>query len=116
MEITALLNKIKENQQDATFDEVIACVDAYYTFTPTKFTNGQLLNEAGQNSGSCKVFAFGKLHGLSKEQTLHCFGDYYRKDVLNDPEGDGHQNIRNFIKTGWEGINFEGDPLTEIES
>ncbi|MFK7815738.1 MAG: HopJ type III effector protein, partial [Gammaproteobacteria bacterium] len=36
---------------------------------------------------------------------------YYRDDVLQNPEGDNHQNIRNFMKTGWGGITFENDVL-----
>ncbi|GAK84871.1 type III effector HopPmaJ [Vibrio ponticus] len=39
------------------------------------------------------------------------FGDFYRKDVLGNPDGDDHQNIRNFIAHGWNGIKFEGQAL-----
>ena len=35
------------------------------------------------------------------------------EDVLNNPSGDGHQNIRNFINTGFEGLLFDGEPLTK---
>jgi len=41
------------------------------------------------------------------------FGDFYRKDVLGDLQGTNHQNIRNFMKTGWEGINFHRESLIE---
>ena len=34
------------------------------------------------------------------------WGQYYR-DVLKNPDGDDHQNIRNFMKYGWEGVPFE---------
>lgn len=94
------------NGNAVDFADVMAVVDAHYDFSPTAFTNGELSNAAGENNGSCKVFAFGLLHGLSQEQTLACFGDYYRKDVLQNPEGDDHQNIRNFMVTGWGGITF----------
>ncbi|MCB0450192.1 MAG: HopJ type III effector protein, partial [Confluentibacter sp.] len=40
-----------------------------------------------------------------------CFGKFYFEEVLNDPNGTGHQNIRNFIKTGFEGLRFDGQPL-----
>jgi hypothetical protein len=106
-----LINKIKNKSETVTFNEVIECVEANYNFTPTKFTNGDLTNDAGQNSGSCKLFAFAKQHKLNQQQTLHCFGDYYRKDVLADPNGDGHQNIRNFMKTSWDGIKFNNEAL-----
>jgi hypothetical protein len=34
------------------------------------------------------------------------WGQFYR-EVKADPKGDSHQNIRNFMKTGWEGVPFE---------
>jgi hypothetical protein len=51
------------------------------------------------------------LQNLSQAETLACFGAYYFEDVLGDPEGTNHQNIRNFIKSGWDGIKFEGEAL-----
>lgn len=95
-----------------SFDDTIAVIDAHYDFTPTAFRNGGFENVAGQNNGSCKVFSFARLLRLTPQQTLHCFGSYYRNDVLNHPAGSDHQNIRNFIRTGWEGIVFQGDALT----
>jgi hypothetical protein len=50
---------------------------------------------------------------LTKEQTLPLFGEFYRDDVLKKPHGTDHQNIRNFMKFGWEGITFDGDALRE---
>jgi len=49
---------------------------------------------------------------LSQAETLACFGGYYFEEVVGNPEGTNHQNIRNFIKTGWNGIQFEGEALT----
>lgn len=106
-----LLDKIKNTPEEVSFQEVIAYIDENYTFTPAKFTNGEVVNEENQNNGSCKIFSFAKKQGLSVEQTLHLFGDYYRVDVLQHPENEDHQNIRNFIKFGWEGISFEGEAL-----
>lgn len=97
--------------QNIQFTEVIALIEKLYVFTPTAFTNGELVNEEGQNSGSCKIFGFAREHNLSKEETLQCFGDFYRKDVLEHPEGVDHQNIRNFITYGWEKITFSSQPL-----
>jgi hypothetical protein len=51
------------------------------------------------------------LNNLNQEQTLACFGDYYREDVLKNPEGNDHGNIRNFMNTGWNGIKFEDQAL-----
>ena len=31
--------------------------------------------------------------------------------IVKNPDGTNHQNIRNFMKTGWEGIAFYGSPL-----
>lgn len=108
-----ILEQLEKNPEAIVFQEVIAYIDANYDFTPTAFTNGETTNEAGQNNGSCKVFSFAKKHNLSIEKTLALFGDFYRKDVLENPNGTDHQNIRNFMKTGWEGISFEGEALTE---
>ncbi len=112
MELNKLLQRLSESPDTVTFNDTLAVIDALYDFTPTQFQNGALLNEAGKNNGSCKLFSFARIHGLSQQQTLHCFGTYYRNDVLEHPEGSDHQNIRNFIKTGWEGIEFSGDALT----
>lgn len=93
-----------------SFPETIAYIDENYIFTPTTFKNGNQINNAGENNGSCKIFAFAKLNQLSKEETLSLFGDFYQ-DVLNTPEATDHQNIRNFMTFGWDGIQFEGEAL-----
>jgi hypothetical protein len=111
MELDTFLKRLKETPGSIAFNDTIALIDAMYEFTPTAFTNGALHSEAGQNNGSCKIFSFARLQRLTPQQTLHCFGDYYRKDVLGNPEGSDHQNIRNFMKSGWEGISFEGEAL-----
>ncbi len=113
MELNTFLQRLNNAPESITFNDAIAVIDALYDFTPTAFINGALRSEAGQNNGSCKIFSFARLQKLSPQQTLHCFGDYYRKDVLGNPEGADHQNIRNFMKSGWEGIKFEGDALAE---
>ena len=106
------LQTLETAPDNITFNDTMSVIDANYDFTPIVFRNGKLQNEAGQNSGSCKVFSFAKLHQLTPQQTLHCFGSYYCDDVLRHPQGSDHQNIRNFIKTGWDGIVFAGNALT----
>ena len=106
-----LLEQLEQAPETINFKEVIAYIDENYDFTPTKFTNGNTINEANQNNGSCKVFSFAQLKNLSKEQTLSLFGEFYREDVLKNPDGTDHQNIRNFMKFGWEGISFDGEAL-----
>ena len=106
-----LLEQLEKAPETINFKEVIAYIDENYDFTPTKFTNGNTINEANQNNGSCKVFSFAQLKNLSKEQTLWLFGEFYREDVLKNPDGTDHQNIRNFIEFGWDGISFDGEAL-----
>jgi len=55
--------------------------------------------------------AFASLNNLDKEQTLALFAEHYEA-VLNDPEGDNHQNIRQFMLNGWDGVSFSGVALT----
>ena len=111
MTIKEFLEKLNTSADTIDFADTIDVVESNYMFVETAFENGTLKNNAGENSGSCKLFAFAKIQNLSKDQTLQCFGNYYRNDVLNDPTGSGHQNIRNFMKTAWEGVIFEGEAL-----
>lgn len=111
MELSALLTQLTEQPENVVFAEVIATIDAHYDFTPTAFDNGETRNEANQNNGSCKIFAFAALHQLSVESTLACFGEFYRHDVLEFPNNTDHQNIRNFMRYGWQGIQFSDQAL-----
>lgn len=111
MDITAFLEQLRENPKSITFQDTIQVIEENYDFSPTAFKNGNQNNSIGENNGSCKIVAFAKLNNLSEEDTLACFGAYYFEDVLQNPEGNDHQNIRNFIKNGWEGIQFEGEAL-----
>ena len=51
------------------------------------------------------------INNLSVENTLACFGAYYRDEVLKQPDADNHGNIRSFMRTGWDGISFVKMPL-----
>ena len=106
------LKVLETSPESVSFNDTIAVIDANYDFIPGAFLNGDLQNEAGQNNGSCKIFSFAKLQGLTPEQTLNCFGIYYREDVLGSPGGVDHQNIRNFMVSGWSGLAFEATTLT----
>lgn len=113
MKLTDFLQRVKYGQV-VDFQETMSIIAGHYGYQPTEFSNGlvePLINEAGRNEGSCKIFAFAKLHQLTQEQTLSLFGDYYRKDVLGNPDGSDHQNIRHFMRDGWEGIVFAGEAL-----
>ena len=117
MSLASFLEKI-HNNIPVSFDETIAVITKNYHYQATEFSNGlnedTLINKAGTNEGSCKIFSFAKIHQLDQQQTLNLFGDYYRLDVLKDPQGAGHQNIRNFMKYGWAGICFKGEALTAL--
>ncbi len=112
MTIQAFIEKLKQTPEAITFAETITTVESNYEFTPTAFQNGNQHNGAGENSGSCKVFAFAKIQQLTQAETLACFGAYYFEEVLGDLEGTNHQNIRNFMQSDWNGIQFEGDALS----
>lgn len=97
---------VEMNADTLTFEEVMEMIDTFYESQILEFKNGDMLNKAGENEGSAKVLSYAALSGLDKETTLKLWGQYYR-EVLADPKGDSHQNIRNFMKYGWEGVPFE---------
>ncbi|MCA2017260.1 HopJ type III effector protein [Vibrio tritonius] len=111
MELDTLIQQLAMKPEQTDFQTVIATIDDNYVFTPTGFSNGEQVNAADQNNGSCKIFSFAALQKLSVEATLACFGSFYRDDVLGDPKGDSHQNIRQFMIHGWDGIRFDGQAL-----
>lgn len=116
MSLSEFLQKV-HTHAPVSFQDTIAIITEHYDYHPAEFRNGLeddcLINQAGVNEGSCKIFAFALLHDLDQQQTLNLFGDFYRQDVLGNPEGSSHQNIRHFIKYGWEGIQFDEMPLDE---
>ncbi|WP_413702060.1 HopJ type III effector protein [Psychromonas sp. KJ10-10] len=112
MLINAFLEKLNHTPDTIAFNETMAVIEENYTFSAVAFSNGEQKNAPGENSGSCKLFAFAQLQELNKEQTLACFGDYYRIDVLQNPNATDHQNIRQFMLQGWSGISFDAPALT----
>lgn len=107
-EIQKLLVDLKSKK--ANFKSVISFIETYYECFPTAFKNGQVTNAAEENQGSAKVLSFGQLNNLSKEDTLLLFGEHYDA-VMNNPEGQDHQNIRQFQQQGWDGVSFQGEAL-----
>ena len=105
----ALLKQLQA--QEANFADVIAHIEARYNHTPTAFSNGQQQNAANENQGSAKVFSFAQINGLNQAETLSLFAEHYAS-VLATPEATDHQNIRQFMINGWDGIKFEGTALT----
>jgi hypothetical protein len=84
------------------FEELMDLIDTHYEVGLLEFKNGDILNKQGENVGSAKLLSYAALSEFDKETTLKLWGQYYR-EVLADPDGDSHQNIRNFMKTGWDG-------------
>jgi len=117
MNINELIALIKAQKENIEFDLVIETIDQHYFYTPGRFTNGDgdnpVINETGTNEGSCKIFSFAKLNGLNQQETLACFGTYYRDDVLKNPDSHDHGNIRAFMAHGWNGIYFDTRILEE---
>ena len=113
MTLADLLARLRRAEAD--FEDVLAFVNTRYDYTPTRFSNGlgtePVVNEAGKNEGSCRLFALARLNRLSEDDTVLLFGRFYRDDVLKNPAGSDHANIRRFMQDGWAGIRFEGDAL-----
>ena len=114
MAIDELIRRLTEAPHDISFKEVMETIDLHYDYTPVAFSNGvgdeRVVNAAGENEGSCKVFAFGRLNGFTETETLACFGEHYRH-VLEAPDGTDHANIRTFMRFGWPGVELEGTAL-----
>ncbi|MDR2099064.1 MAG: HopJ type III effector protein [Rickettsiales bacterium] len=96
------------------FSDVLAYIDENYYFTPRGFRNGELYNKPKENQGSEKVFSFASMNKLSKEETLKLFCEHYA-EVLSNPDGASHPNIREFMKKGWAGI-MVGMPANRKQS
>ena len=95
----------------AKFADVLAFIEAHYQHTPTAFKNGAQSNAATENQGSAKVFSFAKLQGLNQADTLSLFAEHYAA-VLTTPDATDHQNIRQFMQHGWDGVTFDGTALS----
>ena len=113
MTLEAFKNKLQNSPKEIDFKETIAAIESTYNFSASAFKNGDLQSSETENLGSCKVFSFALKQNFTKEETLASFAQYYFIDVLENPNATDHQNIRNFIKTGFEGLIFEKETLTE---
>ncbi|MEL0321714.1 MAG: HopJ type III effector protein [Gammaproteobacteria bacterium] len=110
-DIRTFIERLRTTPETIQFAEVIALIDSHYSHTPTAFINGTATNQASENQGSAKVFSFARLHGLNQTETLHCFAEHFRA-VSDNPTGDDHQNIRQFIANGWQGVQLPETCLT----
>lgn len=110
MKTEELLNKSKEGELQ--FQEVLEHIADQYNYSASAFQNGTLKNSKEENQGSAKVFYFAKLNNLSQKETLGLFAEHYQ-NVLDNPAGEGHQNIRQFMSNGWDAVLFEQEVLTK---
>jgi hypothetical protein len=112
-DMSAFREKLASNS--VMFAETLALVEKWYDLHPSAFKNGlddhAVENAQGTNEGSLKVFALGRLNGFTPEQALASFGEHFR-DVQSTPGDADHQNIRQFMVHGWQGIMFNSAPLT----
>ncbi len=69
------------------------------------FSVGLHRNASGENMGSLTILGFAKLYGLREDQVLSLFGEA-AEEVLKDPDGTNHPNIRAFLKQGLSGVTF----------
>lgn len=115
MTLDKLLDVLRTHPESLEFEDVMTVITDNFIYTPSRFTNGlgneRIVNAAGENEGSCKIFALGQLLGLSEGQALSCFGKFYREDVLTSPHATNHANIRTFMRHGWAGIHFDHPAL-----
>ena len=111
--LEAFLKTISDDASAVDFEDTMAAIEDGYDYAAVAFKCGAVDSAADQNQGSAKIFSFAKLQELDEATTLQLFGRFYRKDVLENPDGDDHGNIRNFIKSGWGGVDFpDGLALT----
>lgn len=97
--------------KEIVFSDVLNYIADRYEHSPTAFTNGNQVNQETENQGSAKILVFANLNNLDKDETLALFAEHYEA-VLSDPDGDNHQNIRQFMLNGWEAVSFKGVALT----
>lgn len=94
------------------FSDVLAYIEQKYHYQARAFRNGTLHNQQHENQGSAKILSFAQLEGLNEHDTLTLFAEHYQH-VLTHPEGTEHQNIRQFMQHGWQGVYFESLALSK---
>lgn len=110
MSLNNLLHQLSAKQ--IFFQDVLSFIAAEYSYSPSSFQNGNQHNAASENQGSARVLYFAKINNLNKESTLTLFAEHYEA-VLANPEGQDHQNIRQFMEHGWDAVTFDNEVLTK---
>jgi len=69
------------------FSDFTNLIDQEYAFENVAFENNGLVNSKDENQGSAKVFCFGFMHSLTKEEAIRCFGEitslYWMSQIMN---------------------------------
>ena len=110
-QIQSFIERLRLNADSIAFAEVIDLIDTYYHHTPTAFSNGSLINQAGENQGSAKVLSFARLHGLTNKRPFTVLPSIGVRCV-QIPMAADHQNIRQFMQNGWDGVQLSEACLT----
>lgn len=92
------------------FKDVLTFIEQNYSYSASSFQNGAQFNAENENQGSARVLYFAFINELNEEEALALFGEHYLA-VLETPDGVDHQNIRQFMKNGWQGVKFDKDVL-----
>ena len=71
-----IVEQLKNTPEELVFSNVIAYIDEHYEFTPTKFTNGNTVNEANQNNGSCKVSVLPKSTNFLQKRRFYYLASF----------------------------------------
>lgn len=105
----------KAHENTLLFQDVINTIRKHYECTPVAFRTGagtprETGNAAGTNMASSQLLAYARRLGLDAATTVALYGEHYR-DVLADPGGTSHPNIRAFMANGWAGVNMPEEPL-----
>lgn len=97
--------------KNTDFGNTIQAIDSILETEPVDFVNGEVPNTSGENLWSLKVLAFGKMMWFHTQEVLSMFWEYYR-EVIDNPDGNSHQNIRALQKTGIECVDISENPFS----
>lgn len=106
-------NNIDMDSSNLMLEDVLETINSHYETQLLEYRVGNIVNKQGENEATGLILSYAALSNMNQETTLKLWGQYYR-DVLKNPTGTDHANIREFMKTGWKGVPFEnGIALTK---
>lgn len=106
-------NNVDMDSSNLMLEDVLEMINAHYETQLLEYSVGNIVNKQGENEATGLILSYAALSNMNKETTLKLWGQYYR-DVLKNPNGTDHANIREFMKNGWNSVPFEnGIALTK---